>query len=115
MAEVRKNPNTVIPYRESKLTCLLNQCLGGNAYCLMIACPTPSDKFIDENMSTLNYASKAKVMTNQPKVNDDPKAVKITDLQHEVKGLTKQLTKANETIGFLNTMVGDGTGDKIVG
>jgi len=46
----------------------------------MIACLTPSDKYIDENLSTLNYASKAKVMKNQPKVNDDPKATKITDL-----------------------------------
>lgn len=81
----------------------------------MIACLTPSDKFIDENISTLNYAAKAKIMTNQPKVNNDPKAVKITDLQEQVKGLTKQLTKANETIGFLNQVVGDNTGDKIVG
>ena len=39
----------------------------------MIACLTPSDKYIDENMSTLAYASKAKIMNNQPKINDDPK------------------------------------------
>ena len=76
-----KNPSTVIPYRESKLTCLLNQCLGGNAYCLMIACLTPSDRYIDENLSTLNYASKAKVMKNQPKVNEDAKGTKISDLR----------------------------------
>ena len=72
----------------------------------MIACLTPSDKYIDENLSTLAYASKAKVMTNQPKVNDDPKATKIHDLNDQVSTLTKQLVKANETIDFLNKMVG---------
>lgn len=46
----------------------------------MIACLTPSDKYIDENLSTLAYASKAKVMTNQPKINSDPKAIRIDDL-----------------------------------
>lgn len=55
----------------------------------MIACLTPSDKYIDENLSTLAYASKAKVMTNQPKVNDDPKATKIHDLNDQVSTLTK--------------------------
>ena len=68
----------------------------------MIACLTPSDKYIDENLSTLAYASKAKVMTNQPKINDDPKMTKISDLNDQVQILTKQLTKANDTIDFLN-------------
>ena len=80
LAESKKNSNVVIPYRESKLTCLLNQCLGGNSYCLMIACLTPSDKYIDENLSTLAYASKAKIMANAPVVNNDPKSGKIVDL-----------------------------------
>lgn len=71
----------------------------------MIACLTPSDKYIDENLSTLAYASKAKVMTNQPKINSDPKAIWIDDLNDQVTILTWQLTKANETIDFLNQMV----------
>jgi kinesin family protein 4/21/27 len=48
-----------IPYRDSKLTCLLKQSLGGNSYALMIACLSPSNNFIEENISTLNYATKA--------------------------------------------------------
>ncbi len=76
----------------------------------MIACLTPSDKYIDENLSTLNYASKAKVMKNQPKVNNDPNATKINDLQEQVWILTEQLTKANGTIDFMNKMVNDGKG-----
>ncbi len=47
----------------------------------MIACLMPSDKYIDENMSTLAYASKAKIMSNQPKMNHDPKMAKMKDLQ----------------------------------
>ena len=42
-----------IPYRESKLTSLLKQSLGGNSYCLMIACMNPCDAYVDENISTL--------------------------------------------------------------
>ena len=78
----------------------------------MIACLMPSDKYIDENMSTLAYASKAKIMSNQPKLNHDPKVAKMKDLQDQVKSLTAQLTKANDTIGFLNQMVNDGKGGK---
>jgi len=46
-----------IPYRDSKLTCLLRQSLGGNSYCLMIACLNPCDAQIEENISTMQYAS----------------------------------------------------------
>ena len=45
--------NSVIPYRESKLTSLLKQSLGGNSYTLMIACLSPADRFFEENLSTL--------------------------------------------------------------
>ena len=48
-----------MPYRESKLTCLLKQSLGGNSYTLMVACLSPSDRYFEENLSTLNYASQA--------------------------------------------------------
>ena len=48
-----------IPYRESKLTSLLKHSLGGNSFCLMIACISPSGKYFNENLSTLTYASKA--------------------------------------------------------
>ena len=48
-----------VPYRESKLTTILRQSLGGNSYCIMIANLNPIAEFIDENISTLQYASKA--------------------------------------------------------
>jgi len=49
--------DTHIPYRDSKLTMLLQDSLGGNAKALMIACISPSHMYVDETMSTLNYAT----------------------------------------------------------
>ena len=61
-----------IPYRESKLTSVLKQSLGGNSYCLMIACISPSDFNFEENQQTLNYALKANIVQNRPVKNKAP-------------------------------------------
>jgi len=66
-----------VPYRDSKLTSILKQSIGGNSYCLMIACINPNDSFLDENISTLTYATKASYITNSPVVNDDPRVKTI--------------------------------------
>ena len=68
-----------VPYRESKLTTLLRQSLGGNSFCLMIACIAPIDLYHDENISTLNYAARASCISNVPQVNMDPKQRLIAD------------------------------------
>lgn len=73
----------LVPYRDSKLTCLLKQSLGGNSYCCMIACLHPSDKYYEENLSTLTYASKAAQIANMPVRNDDPKTKLIEELKHQ--------------------------------
>jgi len=57
-------PDSYVPYRESKLTTILRQSLGGNSYCLMIANLSPIDQFLDENLMTLQYASKALKISN---------------------------------------------------
>ncbi|CAI2381549.1 unnamed protein product [Moneuplotes crassus] len=90
--------NQIIPYRESKLTCLLKQSLGGNSYCLMIACIAPCDLYIDDNINTLVYASKAQVISNIPKINEDPKMKKMRELEMHVKYLSSQLSIANNAI-----------------
>ena len=66
-----------IPYRDSKLTSLLKKSIGGNSFCLMIACLAPADFYIQENISTLNYATKASYISNKPVVNEDPSLIKI--------------------------------------
>lgn len=70
-----------IPYRESKLTSLLKDTVGGNSYSLMISGLNPNDSFIEENINTLNYSSKAAYIANQPIRNQDPKNKLIQDLK----------------------------------
>ena len=60
-----------VPYRECKLTSILRQSLGGNSYCLMIACISPSDENFDENLNTLKYAIKTNNIKNRPFKNLD--------------------------------------------
>ena len=100
----RKNKETSqhIPYRDSKLTSILKQSIGGNSYCLMIACISPNDSFLDENISTLTYATKATMIINKPIVNDDPNMKKIEDLKGQVKALTEELGKANRHIELIS-------------
>jgi hypothetical protein len=88
-----------IPYRESKLTSLLRHSLGGNSFCLMIACISPSSMFNNENVSTLNYASKASRISNKPIKNHDPKNKVIQDLKKEVQSLREQLMMTHRLYG----------------
>ena len=62
-----------IPYRDSKLTRLLQDSLGGNTKTWMIANISPADYNYDETLSTLRYADRAKNIKNKPKINQDPK------------------------------------------
>lgn len=64
---------TFIPYRDSKLTRLLQDSLGGNAKTVMIATISASYLHYEETLSTLKYASRAKYITNVPVINEDPK------------------------------------------
>lgn len=64
---------TYIPYRDSKLTRLLQNSLGGNAKTVMCANCGPADYNYDETLSTLRYANRAKNIKNKPKINEDPK------------------------------------------
>lgn len=55
-----------IPYRDSKLTMLLMDSLGGNSKALMIACISPSAVYFDETLSTMNYAARTMNIKNKP-------------------------------------------------
>ena len=87
-----------VPYRDSQLTKLLKQSIGGNSYCLMVACISPSDVFIDENMSTLSYANKTSYISNDPVKNVDPKTKVINELKAEISDLKSELTKAHKNM-----------------
>jgi kinesin family protein 3/17 len=83
--------HTHIPYRDSALTKLLRDSLGGNARTLMIAALGPADYNFQETMSTLRYAENAKKIKNKPKVNMDPKDALLMQYQEEVMRLQAQL------------------------
>lgn len=61
----------------------------------MIACLNPCDQHIEENISTLNYASRASYISNKPIKNEDPKLRQIKELKDRVNALTDELKKAN--------------------
>lgn len=84
---------TFIPYRDSKLTRLLQDSLGGNAKTIMIATISPLMYSYEESFSTLKYASKAKYITNAPIVNQDPKDALLLEYEKEIRNLRSQLSQ----------------------
>lgn len=72
-----------IPYRDSVLTWLLKDSLGGNARTVMVATISPADCNYAESLSTLRYASRAKKIVNKPTVNEDPHVKLIRELREE--------------------------------
>jgi len=73
-----------VPYRESKLTALLQHAIGGNSYLLMLACLSPSQQSADESLNTLQYASQAAQIKNEPMPNTDPKDLMIDGLNQNL-------------------------------
>merc|ERR1712193_442300 len=80
-----------IPYRDSKLTRLLQDSLGGNSHTLMIACVSPADTNLDETISTLRYADRARKIKNKPIINQDGKDAENAKLRREIAELRVQL------------------------
>ncbi|CAE7840312.1 KIF4B [Symbiodinium sp. CCMP2592] len=89
--QTRQAHLALIPYRESKLTILLRDALGGSGYTLMVACLSILDSSVEENLSTLQYACTAGKIRNRPVVNLDPTTLLIKQLQQEVQRLKRQL------------------------
>lgn len=85
-----------ISYRDSKLTRLLQDSLGGNSVTLMIACISPADYNFEETLSTLRYADRARKIKNQPIVNFDPKTAEINRLNAKIQELRMKLLNRND-------------------
>ncbi|XP_033105964.1 kinesin-II 85 kDa subunit-like [Anneissia japonica] len=83
--------STHIPYRNSKLTRLLQDSLGGNAKTVMCANLGPAEYNYDETISTLRYANRAKNIKNKAKINEDPKDALLRQFQKEIEDLKKKL------------------------
>ncbi|XP_072748059.1 chromosome-associated kinesin KIF4 [Anoplolepis gracilipes] len=92
------SPGTYIGYRDSKLTRLLQDSLGGNSMTLMVACVSPADYNLDETLSTLRYADRARKIKNKPIVNQDSKVAEINRLNKIVQEL--RLAVINQELGI---------------
>ncbi|XP_063408663.1 kinesin-like protein unc-104 [Mytilus trossulus] len=87
----KKKKENFIPYRDSVLTWLLRENLGGNSKTAMIAALSPADINYDETLSTLRYADRAKQIMCKAVVNEDPNARLIRELKEEVAKLREIL------------------------
>ncbi|XP_072182221.1 kinesin-II 95 kDa subunit-like [Diadema setosum] len=92
-----------IPYRDSKLTRLLQDSLGGNARTVMVANLGPASYNFDETITTLRYANRAKNIKNKPKINEDPKDALLREFQEEIMRLKQQLEKKGGTGGGMGS------------
>nr|XP_030691261.1 kinesin-like protein KIF21A isoform X10 [Globicephala melas] len=82
---------THVPYRDSKLTRLLQDSLGGNSQTIMIACVSPSDRDFMETLNTLKYANRARNIKNKVMVNQDRASQQINALRSEITRLQMEL------------------------
>lgn len=87
----KKKTASMVPYRDSVLTWLLKDSLGGNSLTAMIAAISPADINYEETLSTLRYADSAKRIKNHAVVNEDPNARMIRELKEELAQLRAKL------------------------
>ena len=80
-----------VPYRDSKLTRLLQDSLGANAFCLMVLCISPASINYDETLSSLRFGERAKKVRGTPRVNVDATAARLAALAAENRALRERL------------------------
>ncbi|CAG9855403.1 unnamed protein product [Phyllotreta striolata] len=90
----KNKDNKFVPYRDSVLTWLLKDNLGGNSKTVMVATISPAADNYEETLSTLRYADRAKRIVNHAVVNEDPNARIIRELTQEVEALREMLKHA---------------------
>ncbi|XP_068131299.1 kinesin-like protein KIF7 [Hyperolius riggenbachi] len=92
-----KRKSSHIPYRDSKITRILKDSLGGNAKTVMISCISPSASDFDETLNTLNYASRAQNIKNKAIINCKREAERVEDLQQQIKSLQRALEQRHRS------------------
>jgi hypothetical protein len=97
-----KEKKTVVPYRDSNLTRILQNALGGNSKTIMICAISPADMNYEESMSTLRYADRAKKIQNKAVVNESATDKLIRELRTENEKLKKLLLQAAAGGGTIN-------------
>ncbi|KAG6674611.1 hypothetical protein I3842_15G052200 [Carya illinoinensis] len=89
--EKKRKEGVHVPYRDSKLTRLLQDSLGGNSRTVMIACISPADINAEETLNTLKYANRARNIQNKPVVNRDPMSNEMVKMRQQLEYLQAEL------------------------
>jgi hypothetical protein len=87
-----------VPYRDSKLTRLLQDSLGGNSRTIMIACVSPSDRDFVETLNTLKYANRARNIKNKVQINQDKGSRTISSLRRQIEQLEAELIEYKQVV-----------------
>ncbi|KAJ7006945.1 kinesin-like protein KIN-4C [Populus alba x Populus x berolinensis] len=100
--EKKRKEGGHIPYRDSKLTRLLQDSLGGNSKTVMIACVSPADTNAEETLNTLKYANRARNIQNKAVVNRDPMSAQMQRMRSQIEQLQAELLfyRGDATIPF---------------
>ncbi|CAI9730583.1 KIF27 isoform X1 [Octopus vulgaris] len=96
-----------IPYRDSKITRILKDSLGGNAQTLMICCVSPAVSGFDETLNSLKYANRVKDIRNKPIINRDIQSIRFEEMQTEILNLREELARQQTRL----FSAGDGDGN----
>ncbi|KAK8497840.1 hypothetical protein V6N12_018752 [Hibiscus sabdariffa] len=89
--EKKRKEGVHVPYRDSKLTRLLQDSLGGNSKTVMIACVSPADINAEESLNTLKYANRARNIQNKPVVNRDLVSNEMQKMRQQLECLQAEL------------------------
>ncbi|KAL2339996.1 hypothetical protein Fmac_007936 [Flemingia macrophylla] len=89
--EKKRKEGGHVPYRDSKLTRLLQDSLGGNSKTVMIACVSPADTNAEETLNTLKYANRARNIQNKAVINRDPVAAQMQTMRNQIEQLHAEL------------------------
>ncbi|NXO99880.1 KIF15 protein, partial [Certhia brachydactyla] len=111
LVDVGNGKQRHVCYRDSKLTFLLRDSLGGNAKTCIIANVHPGSKCFGETLSTLNFAQRAKLIKNKAVVNEDTQG-NVSQLQAEVKKLKEQLAQLTSVPSVCSISVSQDTVEK---
>lgn len=95
---IHNSKSSHVPYRDSKLTRILQDSLGGNARTFMIACVSPAESNFDESLNTLKYASRARNINNKPKVNTDPNSAMVNQLKQLIFELKEENMRLKQAL-----------------
>ncbi|KAJ1435024.1 P-loop containing nucleoside triphosphate hydrolase protein [Ochromonadaceae sp. CCMP2298] len=97
----KRGKNTFVPYRDSKLTRILKDSLGGNSKTLMICCVSPASVNFNESLNALRYADRARSIKNKPVITRDPTLVMIDEFKHQLKVVSCELLEMRRMRAFV--------------